>query len=205
MLYIGTPEFLGYFDQARADSSVSWFHRDGYIAFLSKESRPEALQAFADLDAPRDLDRWQSVEGFMESYQDQLVLITAFKEASFNLALPTRLAFRSWGSGLDTLRYRGSYISLWASGKLMHEAANNYGSVAKSWAPGDSLGYWVLQDSLHLSSGGAAGALPASIRLGETEYALRKRGLNIAVLDSSFQLIEQAQFDTYKGSVRVVK
>lgn len=139
------------------------------------------------------------------NYEHQLILLSVYKEASYELTGQMRYRLLTLGlDKLSKLNYREPYLAVIQDGKLVLELKDVRRDGAKTPVPVlEYDGETILHERYQVKSGGAWPGI-SSIQIGGEEYSPSRRGINVVVYDYEKRCISDiATFDTYASSERL--
>lgn len=176
-------------------------------AFMSAFLQDECgLKAEANRHYEADMPIYNDVDHYVElltaqnmtTYLDMLsqlddlcVFFSASKDMRDQLKPEDMAALNAFGmkTEFDKLAHGDAYIAIVDDGELIYEAYNNV-KVGKEGELEDGLKYLLY-------SGGLYSDIDSMIRLGNKEYSLNDRGLNIVVVNKeSHVILDRVCFDT---------
>lgn len=190
-LYVLTPTAYAGFAPQMADSFRCAL-LDGYVVCCATASpwrAPGSLVA-----------RKLEFSEFLRETSDRLVVLAVKDEATWHLAEEAKRLLRAFGSKIDELGDRGSYVAILDHGRVVEEWVDNRHAIEVRKDAGSDIGSVRLPQPLALKSAGYKVGNTASIRLGEQEYSLMGRGMNAVVLDSAGSVESLGTFDTFLGT-----
>ncbi len=197
-VFITDPHYGYQFEELMRADSARAFLVDGYLvvlpgAYQRRNPGVALLLSESEVAVARE-----TLLEFLLRHEEHTLLVSVKDEATTGLCAVVRDYMRSRGSLIDSLPYRGSYCAIWWHGNLLAERLSGSEAVNLSVDAGESLQNLIFSKKVSLSSGGAEAGNFSLIRVDDREYSPHARGLNIAVLDDDFNVIETVYFDTYK-------
>ena len=134
-----------------------------------------------------------------EKYKDNIIIISGLDGAQAAIDENTIKYFKSMGSKLDILLYRGSYASIIYNNKFMFEYINNDSKVViDNNNMNDETKALFTNSIVSIVSSGYKSGDISSIKINNKEYSLNKRGMNIAIFDTKLNHVYSTFFDTHE-------
>ncbi|MCI4668559.1 MAG: DUF6311 domain-containing protein [Bacteroidia bacterium] len=201
-LYLFLPQSTRYYD--KSFEKMSLLEIDGYIVGISNQandslrSRWEKSKVSWNLKQPLAED----LSSYLKKYEDKTILMASLDEASRNLNESTISYLEDRGSQIRNLVFRGSYIGVLNSGKLIYEDMAENAIINWEVESGAILEGITFPKKLRIVASGILAGYEMSIAVDDEEQVEKKRGLSVVVLDEEGTLIDKAQFDTYQSSYR---
>jgi hypothetical protein len=191
--------------ELQTSGKVTLFLLDNYLVaipthradLLEKVKKYAAIQPFKI--------ELQTLDSFLMARQDKTILIAAKDEASQNLCASAKQYFEKLGSNIQKLGFRSSYLGILHKGQLISEQIEQNQLLQQKFSTGQQLKNLVFLKSVEMESAGAESANIAKIIIDNTDFCPNHRGLNLVVLDSTFRVVENVYFDTYKSCLNVKK
>jgi len=132
---------------------------------------------------------------------NNIIFFSAMDEASVNMSKEFKDYIKQYGSNIENLPYRGSYVAIFFNGEL-REAVNGAGPVS---IKSDSLKDTPLNEKIkyEIFSAGQPFGNNSAIIINDLDYSIKLRGLNIAVYDTQLNKVTDIiNYDTHLGEER---
>lgn len=136
-----------------------------------------------------------SLSDFLKSNKEHLIVGTVQQEAIGNLSQASKDYLSNMGSDVNKIRFGDSWAFVIYKNKIEKEAYAKNQKTSILFEFDDCKHYHKI---IQLKSGGNnAGQNFSHIRVNGADHSMKKRGLNILVIDSCAQIKTAANFDSY--------
>jgi len=198
-LYITNDNNLYVFINPVLQNKAVWFKVGEYNCILNSNN----------VNAKRFLDNGKYIKidlivEFLRKYKDQTVIMVAMDEATRNLSEIVRNYLQEKNSKINSLAYRGSYISIIRKGNINLEVVNNESAAILNYASKTNLNGFIIPKQLEIHSAGATFGNYSKILINGQEFSPNKRGINLVSLDDQMNVIETKNIDTHLNSLGIL-
>lgn len=145
----------------------------------------------------QQLDLGEGIHDFLERNKPHTLLLTVSDEARYKLCPEAMDWLVKAKCHIELLQFRGSWLAVIDNGIIVQELYAQEEPLTMEIALQARIGTWTSPASLRLASGGALNQVKAMLEVDGEEYADGGRGIQVAVMDSTGNVIETACFDTY--------
>ena len=162
-------------------------------------SFPELVEYYSDpalntVIIPESIS--EQFRGFLQLHRTKTLLLSVKEDAVRKLSYMAKKYLLMHGSSINTLRNGGSYVAVIQGGEVVVEVISNNSGVEIDSRNVGSIDELIPGKMIYLRSGGSEYGKDSSIQIDGKEYSLNQKGFNAVVLDYSFEVREQAAFDT---------
>lgn len=196
-----TTNFLGDWDLPRRQvlDQLMPYLTGGDYGVLDYEDGCLLLKRGADTRANRNIRLEEvSLTDYLRAHAAGWLILSACDEASNGLDAELHQYAQSAGSRIADLKYHGSYVAVWHSGRVVSEVICNDGPAVIKARAGSTLGDLKVVRNMHIQSAGALYGRHSRIRIDGAEHSPGLRGMNIVALDGSMNYVGAVNFDTHK-------
>jgi hypothetical protein len=148
---------------------------------------------------------FESLEDMVLREYDKIVILTVKDEAQAQLPNSFVQFMTSQGSNIKELKYRGSYAAVFVNKMLIKEEVNNQGAIDFTQESSPELFEIFQRQPFHIHSSGKEYGNRSSIKLGDREYSLDQRGINLAVFDLEMNHLYSFTFDTHQSDIKIFR
>lgn len=197
-VFVMDPHYGYNFETLTKSDSARAYLLDGYLVALPGAFQRKNPGLVGQLAALEVGIAKETLFEFLQRHYQHTLLIAVKDEATAQLCDVVRVYMSDRGSVINNLAFRGSYCGIWWHDMLLAERLSPDEAVNLSVNEGESLQSVIFTKKVSISSGGAEAGNFSQIRVNDREYSPNFRGMNIAVLDDDFNVLETVYFDTYQ-------
>jgi len=147
----------------------------------------------------------EGIDDFLKKHYQNIVLMVIRDEGTYRLCDHAKEYLRNAGAKVDSLAFKDAYIGVFTKGKIVFDAYSKNYQIEKQWQIGE-----VIDSALFLQKPVTLKAwryddntTEGTIFVDNQQVSPNLRGFNFVVLDTTFQVVETAVFDTFQDCYRL--
>jgi len=193
-LIVTNSDHIGRFYENIINQKIGFANLDGYYVGLSKNN-----PIYTEQWRPGIFDHIS----YFNKYNDKVIFLSVKDEATSKMSPDFKEYLINLGSKIDSLQYRGSWLAVIYKGKFLYEQISNKNYVEISLKAGDVLNGIYFPKDVFLHSAGNDFGNKSIIKIDNTDFSFKMRGINVAVTDERLDIVDAINFDTYRGTLGI--
>lgn len=205
-VFVSNEQYAYRLDKLYKNNLVKAFRFNAYILAvpISLKNNIEYLESHPEQFRPISIER-EGIADFLQKHKNRIIFFTIRDEGTHKLCEEAKTYLRNAGARVDSLVFKDAYIGIFTKGKVVFDEYSKNFQIEKSWEAGTVLeSAFTFPKSVTLRSWRSTdNQTDGSIKIDDQQFAPNLRGFNFVVVDSTFQVIEVAAFDTFQDCYRL--